>query len=77
MQLDTARARHKTDFLVLSTLIEPDDGLDGATNRDRHYLESMLGALVFDHRAIASVEGAESGIYFLRLALGLEEAVLE
>ena len=71
--LDNARKRHMTDFLVLATMIEPDDGVDAATARDRTYLEPMLGALVHDTRTVASVEGAETGIYALRLALGLED----
>lgn len=69
--LDDLRVRHRTDFLVLTTLIEPRDGIDRATRRDRDYLEAMLGALVHDRRAVASVEGAEGGIFTLRLALDL------
>lgn len=71
--LDKARRRHLTDFLVLTTMIEPGDGLERATGRDRSYLESMLGALLVDGRAMASVEGAPVGVATLRLALGLED----
>lgn len=71
--LDKARRRHLTDFLVLTTMIEPQDRVEEATARDRTYLESTLGALVVDGRAVASVEGAATGVYTLRLALGLED----
>jgi len=70
--LDAARARHVTDFLVLCTLIEPDDRIDEATRRDRTYLHSMLGTITNDRRSLAAVQGSADGVYTLRLALGLE-----
>lgn len=70
--LDTARARHINDFLVLTTLIEPTDRIDAATKRDREYVHGLLGAITNDRRALFSVEGAQEGVYTLRLALGLE-----
>ncbi|GCD20961.1 hypothetical protein CTKZ_25230 [Cellulomonas algicola] len=70
--LDTARARHLDDFLVLTTLIEPADRVDAATRRDRDHLHGMLGAIAKSRRSLLSVDGAQDGVYALRLALGLE-----
>lgn len=70
--LDTGRARHISDFLVLTTLIEPGDEVGAASRRDRAYLDGMLGVVANDRRSLLTVEGAQEGIYTLRLALGLE-----
>lgn len=70
--LDTARTRHIDDFLVLTTLIEPADQIGAATKRDRAYLYGMLGATAKSRRSLLAVDGAQDGVYTLRLALGLE-----
>jgi hypothetical protein len=70
--LDPARRRHLLDFLVLTTLIEADDRVQEANERDRRYLQAMVAAIAADRRAVLSVTGAEDGIYLLRLALGLD-----
>jgi len=71
--LDRERRRHLSDFLVLSTLVEHGDRIDDATKRDRAYLHRMLGSIVHDRRAVASVEGADDGVHTLRLALALPD----
>jgi hypothetical protein len=71
--LDPGRARHITDFLVLSSLISPRDRIDRATTRDRTYLHGMLGAVARDRRSLLQVEGGEDGVQLLRLALGLDD----
>ena len=70
--LDTGRTRHITDFLVLATLIEPRDEIGTANKRDRQHLYGMLGAVANNRRTLLAVEGAQDGVYALRLALGLE-----
>lgn len=69
---DPGRARHLTDFAVLTTLIAPSDHIDDAGKRDRAYLTSMIGALVADKRILLTVEGAPGGLDTLRLALGFD-----
>ena len=68
---DPKRARHLTDFAVLTTLIAPSDRVEDAEKRDRAYLTSMLGALVTDKRTLLAVDGAPGGLDTLRLALDL------
>ncbi|MCL2467026.1 MAG: hypothetical protein FWF02_03595 [Micrococcales bacterium] len=71
--LDRGRRRHLTDFLVLCALIKRSDHIDSATKRDRTYLHTMLGSIGHDQRAVQAVDGADAGVYALRLALGLQD----
>jgi hypothetical protein len=67
--LDQARARHRADFAVLTTLIAPSDRIDEAGPRDRRYLRGMLAALADDRRTVLRVDGAAEGVATLRDAL--------
>lgn len=64
--LDQARARHRADFAVLTTLIAPSDRIDEAGPRDRRYLRGMLAALADDRRTVLRVDGAAEGVATLR-----------
>jgi hypothetical protein len=66
---DPNRARHLTDFAVLTTLIVPADRIETADKRDRGYLSSMIGALVAEKRTLLAVEDAVDGLETLRMAL--------
>ncbi|TQL02613.1 hypothetical protein [Cellulomonas sp. SLBN-39] len=69
VSLDPARRRHVLDFLVLTTLIEPEDHVEAADARDRRYLAGMLATIGDDRRAVLTVDGAEDGLAALRTAL--------
>lgn len=67
---DPARLRHVLDFVVLTTLIDIDDIPEGELhNRDRGYLQGMVGVLDADPALWAGIEGGGVGVERLRLAL--------
>lgn len=63
--LDTARSRHRSDFIVLATLIAPSDQVERATVRDRRYLGTMIAAVREDRRTLYGIEGGVDAIDLL------------
>ncbi|MCC2333307.1 hypothetical protein [Cellulomonas wangsupingiae] len=72
--LDRARLRHLPDFVVLATLVRPDDELGSASKRDREHLSHALGELIRHPEQVAAVEGGDLGVERVRTALGLRPA---
>lgn len=66
---DPARERHLEDFVVLSTLIRPDDRVERAGARDREHLGNALGVLHGDPRTALGIENGQEGLARLRLIL--------
>lgn len=69
---DPGKGRHILDFALLSTLIAPADKVHQADARDRKYLEGAIRAIRGSPRTLAMVEGAETGLTRLELALRRE-----
>lgn len=66
--IDDGPRRHLHDFVMLSTLIRPDDDIAAATKLDRRRIANMLGRLV-DDVSWRTIEGGADGLERLRLAL--------
>jgi len=66
--IDPGRKRHMHDFVVLTTLIRPDDDIASATKSDRARIANMLGRLANEPSWKTIVGGAE-GLERLKLAL--------
>ncbi len=66
--VDPDRVRHQHDFVVLTTLIRPDDEIHSATKRDREHIATMLRALARE-QSWKSITGGPEGVERLRLAL--------
>lgn len=66
VSLDQNLARHQADFAVLATLVAPSDRIEQAGQRDRSYLNTMLGRLAVDKRTALSIDGARDALATLR-----------
>lgn len=68
IRVDPDRVRHQHDFVLLTTLIRPDDEIRSATRRDREHMATMLHVLAREH-SWKSIAGGVEGVERLRLAL--------
>lgn len=66
--------RHVQDVAVLATLIRPRDDFAVLSSRDFQRVRNVIGRAAVDRSIVASIDGAESGLARLTLALDTAES---